>query len=209
LGQGGKDVQFVAALSPGFNNFTDLLTPAISAIAPPFLVYSLHRASFLHRGSKILLVSSESGSITLRHPKEGGGNYAHHGSKAALNMVGKLLGMDLRDHDVIVSIVHPGFMRTDMTRGVGFDKYWDDGGAVTPDEAAASLVKWTEDLTIDKSGEYWAPRGPSMYSFLSFFGDARGLHADGLGRRYWHRRASSWQGPTDAIASALVRAVCM
>lgn len=22
----------------------------------------------------------------------------------------------------------PGFMRTEMTKGVGFDKFWDDGG---------------------------------------------------------------------------------
>lgn len=43
-------------------------------------------------------------------------------------MVGRLLSLDLRDKEVIISIVHPGFMRTEMTRGVGFDKFWDDGG---------------------------------------------------------------------------------
>ncbi|KAL8387190.1 hypothetical protein RB595_010093 [Gaeumannomyces hyphopodioides] len=85
--------------------------------------------SFLGRGSKVVLVSSESGSIALRHEsKGGGGNYAHHASKAALNMVGRLLSLDLRDREVVVSIVHPGFMRTEMTKGVGFDKFWDDGG---------------------------------------------------------------------------------
>jgi NAD(P)-dependent dehydrogenase (short-subunit alcohol dehydrogenase family) len=73
-------------------------------------------------------VSSESGSITLRHEKEGGGNYGHHASKSALNMVGKLLSLDLKESGVVISVVHPGFMRTEMTKGVGFDKYWDDGG---------------------------------------------------------------------------------
>ncbi|KDN61042.1 putative oxidoreductase [Colletotrichum sublineola] len=131
-----------------------------SSIAPVFVVHALVHAGLLQRGSKIVLVSSESGSITLRHETEGGGNYAHHASKAALNMVGKLLSLDLKEKDVIVSIVHPGFMRTEMTKGVGFDKYWDDGGAVTPDEAAESLVKWTSDLDMSKTGEYWAPRGP-------------------------------------------------
>lgn len=43
-------------------------------------------------------------------------------------MVGKLLGLDLKEKGIIVSIVHPGFMRTDMTKGVSFDKFWDDGG---------------------------------------------------------------------------------
>jgi len=131
-----------------------------SSIAPPFLIHALSRAHYLPSGSKVILVSSESGSITLRHEKEGGGNYAHHASKSALNMVGKLLSLDLKGEGVVVGIVHPGFMRTEMTKGVGFDKYWDDGGAVTPDEAAKSLIEWTEKLDISKTGQYWAPRGP-------------------------------------------------
>jgi hypothetical protein len=32
--------------------------------------------------------------------------------------------------------------------------------AVTPEEAAVSLVEWTEALDLSKTGEYWAPRGP-------------------------------------------------
>ncbi|KAF5684330.1 3-oxoacyl-reductase [Fusarium denticulatum] len=127
-----------------------------SSIAPVFIVHQLIHKGLLRKGSNVVLVSSESGSITLRHPKEGGGNYAHHASKAALNMVGKLLSLDLKDQGVIVSIVHPGFMRTEMTKGVGFDKFWDDGG----DKAAASLINWIDSLDISKTGEYWAPRGP-------------------------------------------------
>lgn len=100
-----------------------------SAVAPVFVVHRLHHAGFLAEGrAKVVLVSSESGSIGLRHESEGGGNYAHHASKAALNMAGRLLSLDLKDASVVVSIVHPGFMRTEMTKGVGFDKYWDDGG---------------------------------------------------------------------------------
>lgn len=57
-------------------------------------------------GSKIVLVSSESGSITLRHESEGGGNYAHHASKSALNMVGKLMSLDLKGQGIAVAIVH-------------------------------------------------------------------------------------------------------
>ena len=32
--------------------------------------------------------------------------------------------------------------------------------AVTPNEAAGSLIKFIEDLDITSTGEYWAPRGP-------------------------------------------------
>jgi hypothetical protein len=48
-----------------------------SSIAPVFVVHRLYHGGFLAEGSKIVLVSSESGSIGLRHEKEGGGNYAH------------------------------------------------------------------------------------------------------------------------------------
>jgi len=133
-----------------------------SAIGPVFLVHALHAAQLLEKQrSKIVLISSESGSIALRHISEGGGNFAHHGSKAALNMVGKLLSLDLHDDGVAVALIHPGFMRTEMTKSVGFDQFWDDGGAVLPSEAAQSVVRWTEDhFTLEKSGTYWAPRGP-------------------------------------------------
>ncbi|KAL4998292.1 hypothetical protein BDV10DRAFT_167231 [Aspergillus recurvatus] len=132
----------------------------ISAIAPVFVVQRIFKSGFLDVRSKVILVSSESGSITLRHEKEGGGNYGHHGSKAALNMAGKLLSLDLKSSGIAVGLVHPGFMRTEMTKGVGFDKYWDAGGAVTPEEAAKSLAAFVDGFDISKTGEYWAPRGP-------------------------------------------------
>ncbi|MCJ1414235.1 hypothetical protein MMC32_000561 [Xylographa parallela] len=130
-----------------------------SAIGPVFLVHHLVQSGAVVKGAKIILVSSESGSITLRHESEGGGNYGHHASKAASNMVGKLLSLDLKDKGVAVGMVHPGFMRTEMTKGVGFDKFYDDGGAVTPAEAAESLIAFVDQFDMGMTGEYWAPRG--------------------------------------------------
>jgi hypothetical protein len=43
-------------------------------------------------------------------------------------MGGKLLSLDLWDEGVVISILHSGFMRTETTADVGFDKYWDNGG---------------------------------------------------------------------------------
>jgi len=100
----------------------------ISAIGPVFIVHHLFKAGLLPPGSKVMLMTSESGSITLRHESEGGGNYGHHASKAALNMVGRLLSFDLKEHNVAIGLLHPAFMRTEMTKGVGFDKFWDAGG---------------------------------------------------------------------------------
>ena len=139
----------------------EVKTYTICAVGPVFIVQALHKAGLLKNGTKVILVSSEAGSITLRHESEGGGVYAHHASKAALNMVGRLLSFDLKDAGVAVAMVHPGFMRTEMTKGVGFDKFWDAGGAVTPDVAAKSLIEWVDTFDISHTGEYWAPRGPA------------------------------------------------
>lgn len=99
-------------------------------IGPTILTTALANDSdtLLDSKTKIIFLSSESGSITLRHESEGGGNYGHHASKTALNMSVKLLSLDLKERGVAVVAVHPGFMRTEMTKGVGFDKFWDDGG---------------------------------------------------------------------------------
>ncbi|KAJ5211303.1 Short-chain dehydrogenase/reductase SDR [Penicillium cf. griseofulvum] len=144
--------------SPNWEKQVQMYTT--SAIGPVFVIHNLVKAGLLDQGSKVILVSSESGSITLRHEQEGGGNFGHHASKAALNMVGKLLSLDLKSKGIAVGLVHPGFMRTEMTKSVGFDKYWDAGGAVTPDQAAKTLASFIEGFDIGKTGEFWAPAGP-------------------------------------------------
>lgn len=106
----------------------EVLMYKTSAIGPVFVVKCLIKECLLEKGAKIVIVSSESGSITLRHESEGGGNFGHHGSKAASNMVGKLLSLDLKEKGITVINVHPGFMRTEMTKSVGFDQFWDEGG---------------------------------------------------------------------------------
>ena len=143
--------------APNWEN--EVITYTTSSIAPVFLVYALDQSAVLPSGSKIILVSSESGSIALRHNPDSG-NFAHHASKSAMNMVGVQLAHCLKEKKVAVGIVHPSFMRTDLTKGVGFDKFWDDGGALHPHEAAEILAKWTDhEFDMSKTGQYWAPRG--------------------------------------------------
>ena len=92
---------------PNFENEVQMYKT--SAIGPVFIVHHLVKAGLLAKDSKVVLVSSESGSITLRHESEGGGNYGHHASKAALNMVGKLLSLDLKEKGIAVGIVHVSY----------------------------------------------------------------------------------------------------
>lgn len=67
---------------------------------------SYKSGSFASSGAKLILITSEGGSITLRSPDEGGGQYGHHGSKAAINMVGKLLAGELKEKGITVSMIH-------------------------------------------------------------------------------------------------------
>lgn len=51
-------------------------------------------------------------------------------------------------------------MRTEMTKSIGFDAFWEDGGALPPDEAAKIMGDWVEnDFSMKLTGTYWAPRG--------------------------------------------------
>ncbi|KIW64377.1 hypothetical protein PV04_09316 [Phialophora macrospora] len=144
---------------PGPDWDVEVATYTTSAIAPPFIVSALYKAGCLHTGAKVVLISSEAGSLTLQQAG-GGGNYAHHASKSAVNMVGLQLKYDLEPHGVAIAMVHPSFMRTEMTKGVGFDEAWDANEALTPEEAATLVGDWTDnDLDMTKSGQFWAPRG--------------------------------------------------
>jgi len=130
------------------------------AIAPLFVAHHLHK--LFAEPSKYAIITSEGGSITLRTKEEGGGMFGHHGSKAAANMVGKLLAIEFENEKkaITVAMIHPGFMKTDMTRGVGFDEFYESGGAVEPSEAAESTIDFLESMTHEKTGTFWAPRGP-------------------------------------------------
>jgi NAD(P)-dependent dehydrogenase (short-subunit alcohol dehydrogenase family) len=68
----------------------------ICALAPLHLIQSLVVNGFLTKGSRVILITSEGGSIGLRIEREGGANYGHHMSKAAENMMGRLLAWDLK-----------------------------------------------------------------------------------------------------------------
>ncbi|KAI5480697.1 NAD-binding protein [Pseudohyphozyma bogoriensis] len=129
-------------------------------IGPAFLASRLSKIDAIRPGGKVFFVTTEGGSITLRTADEGGGNYGHHASKAGANMIGKLLALDLAKKGVTVVNIHPGFMRTEMTKNVGFDEAWDSGGAVEPSVAATSLLDFAEKVTEKDSGKFWAPRGP-------------------------------------------------
>jgi NAD(P)-dependent dehydrogenase (short-subunit alcohol dehydrogenase family) len=101
-------------------------------------------------GAKVAIVTSRMGSID---DNTSGGYYGYRMSKAAVNMAGRSLAVDLKDRGVAVAILHPGFVRTDMT---------DHQGNIGPDESAAGLISRIDELTLETSGGFWHANGEPL-----------------------------------------------
>jgi NAD(P)-dependent dehydrogenase (short-subunit alcohol dehydrogenase family) len=101
-------------------------------------------------GSKVAIVTSRMGSI---EDNTSGGRYGYRMSKCAVNMAGRSLAHDLKDAGVAVAILHPGFVRTDMTGNQGL---------VDPPESAAGLIARIDELTLETSGGFWHANGERL-----------------------------------------------
>lgn len=104
----------------------------------------------MKEGSKIAFVSSRAGSIG-DHPA--GGLYGYRLSKTALNMAGANLAKDLAANGILVAILHPGFIRTELTGGAGNEE---------PSFAARGLVERVDELTPDRSGRFFHANGQEL-----------------------------------------------
>jgi NAD(P)-dependent dehydrogenase (short-subunit alcohol dehydrogenase family) len=74
-------------------------------------------------------------------------------SKAALNAAGVSLAHDLAMRGVSVVILHPGFVKTDMTS---------QHGSVEPSESAAGLLARIDELTPATSGRFLHMNGEAL-----------------------------------------------
>jgi NAD(P)-dependent dehydrogenase (short-subunit alcohol dehydrogenase family) len=100
---------------------------------------------------KIINISTLMASIA---ENELGNFYQYRGSKAALNAFGKSMAIDLgRKHGIIVGLLHPGWVRTDM------------GGAraeLLPADSIAGMRKVIAGLTKEQSGRFWSYTGDEI-----------------------------------------------
>lgn len=121
----------------------------VNALGPLRLAAALRKS--LHKGSKIGIITSRMGSIA---DNGSGGAYGYRMSKAAVNAAGVSLARDLKEEGVAVAIIHPGFVKTDMTGG---------RGNVEPADAAAGIVERIDkDLTLQTSGTFWHQNGEEL-----------------------------------------------
>ena len=95
----------------------------------------------LGAGAKVINISSQLAASTWPY----GGFYAYAGAKAALNRMMRSVAIDLKERGVIVGLVHPGWVQTDLGG---------EGADITPVESAAGIRKVTSDWTLEGSGDF-------------------------------------------------------
>jgi NAD(P)-dependent dehydrogenase (short-subunit alcohol dehydrogenase family) len=120
----------------------------VNAVGALRLVSSL--VDNLGKGSKVALITSRMGSIA---DNGSGGYYGYRMSKAALNAAGVSLARDLAPREISVVLLHPGFVRTDMTA---------NSGTVAPADAARQLVQRIDELTLSTSGRFVHANGEAL-----------------------------------------------
>ena len=118
---------------------------SVNALAPLRVTEAL--LTNMGTGSKIALITSRMGSI---EDNTSGNGYDYRMSKAALNMAGKTLALDLAEEGIAVGIYHPGFVQTDMVGGMG---------DIPPETAAERISERIKELNQNNSGSFWHSNG--------------------------------------------------
>jgi NAD(P)-dependent dehydrogenase (short-subunit alcohol dehydrogenase family) len=125
-----------------------LQTMQVNALAP--LALSIAMRPALAAGAKIVAITSQLGSLA---ENDSGGLYAYRASKAALNMGMRSLAIDWRDSGLILLMLHPGWVRTDM------------GGPsapLSPQESVQGMVRIIDAATTADHGRFLAYDGRAL-----------------------------------------------
>jgi len=127
-------------------NYSQILEQfEVNAMGPLRLTHAL--LPNLHQGSKIAMMTSRMGSIA---DNTSGMRFGYRMSKAALNIASVSLAHDLHARGVAIAILHPGYVRTEMTG---------HSGLIDADEAVRGLLARIDALTLETSGTFWHSNG--------------------------------------------------
>jgi NAD(P)-dependent dehydrogenase (short-subunit alcohol dehydrogenase family) len=121
----------------------------VNTLAP--LRLSLGLVDQMKPESKLVMITSRMGSIA---DNQSGGYYGYRISKAGLNMAAKSLALDWKSRKIHVALIHPGYVRTEMTG---------NQGDLDPKEAAEGILGViTTQLTPETSGSFWHSNGERL-----------------------------------------------
>ena len=126
------------------------LTLTVNSIAPMLVTQQYLDLVKAGREPRIVNITSGNASLMDLVPR---GPYSYSASKAALNMYSRRLSHDLKDTGVVVIMLHPGWVKTDM------------GGQnanITPEYSIKNMLRFIDRLTFDDSGGYYYYSGQKI-----------------------------------------------
>jgi len=95
----------------------------------------------MEAGSKVMNFSSQLAASWWPY----GGFYAYGAAKAGLNRMMRSVAIDLKDQGIVIGLVHPGYVQTDMGG---------PGAEITPEESAKGVRAVAQAWTIEESGDF-------------------------------------------------------
>jgi len=120
----------------------------VNSIGPILVTRAL--AANMSAGSKVGIITSRMGSVT---DNSSGGYYGYRMSKAAVNVAGKSLSIDLGKKGISVFLLHPGYVQTDMTSGQA---------DVVPAVSVKGLLERLDELGTRETGSFWHAQGEPL-----------------------------------------------
>jgi NAD(P)-dependent dehydrogenase (short-subunit alcohol dehydrogenase family) len=100
----------------------------------------------LGSGSKVINFSSQVAASIWPY----GGYWPYAATKSGLNRLMRSVAYDLKDRGIVVGLIHPGYVQTDM------------GGPnaeITPQESASSIIALTDGWALEDTGEFYKWNG--------------------------------------------------
>ena len=118
----------------------------INTIGPALVAQTFKNNLTASGNGNLMILTSQLGASTWPM----GGMYIYSTTKAAVSKVGQILALDWKEDPIIVTVMHPGWVKTDM------------GGPhaeITAEESASGIRSVIAGLTKDDSGKFYKWNG--------------------------------------------------
>jgi NAD(P)-dependent dehydrogenase (short-subunit alcohol dehydrogenase family) len=122
----------------------------VNAVGPLRLARALLPALRRGKARRIVHITSKLASID---DNKSGGMYGYRMSKAALNMASRTLAAELRSEEVVSTVVHPGWVKTDMGG---------PGALLSAEESVKGMLQVIDGLTLEHSGRFFGHTGEEV-----------------------------------------------
>lgn len=103
--------------------------------------------------SDLKIIATMSSKMASMADNGSGGSYVYRSSKAALNAVMTSVAIDLKPKNIKVAILHPGWVKTDMTG---------DDAEISTNECVNNLMKILQNMSLENSGGFFDIDGTTI-----------------------------------------------